>query len=117
MSLKLVLFLSFLSSSFSNGSPWSFDGTLGKDGLPLDRPLNIGHRGASGMYPEHTLISYEQAAAQGADVVECDVVLTKDLVPVCSHSTWLEGKVRSIIGCADGQVKPIRVRCDTVPLI
>ena len=77
--MNLVLFLSFLSPSFCNGSPWTFDGTLGKDGLPLDRPLNIGHRGASGMYPEHTLISYEQAAAQGADVVECDVVLTKDL--------------------------------------
>ncbi|KXZ42399.1 hypothetical protein GPECTOR_152g54 [Gonium pectorale] len=35
--------------------------------------------------PEHTLASYELAIQMGADFIECDVVLTKDLVPVCRH--------------------------------
>ena len=36
-----------------------------------------GHRGSCGMYPEHTEISYTEGAKQGADVIECDMVLTK----------------------------------------
>ena len=41
------------------------------------------------MYPEHTVISYNQGAVQGADVIECDMVLTKDLHIVCSHESWI----------------------------
>ena len=49
----------------------------GADGLPTFRPLIIGHRGASGMYPEHTALAYREAARQGADVIECDLAITK----------------------------------------
>ena len=49
----------------------------GADGLPTFRPLIIAHRGASGMYPEHTALAYEKAAEQGADLIECDLALTK----------------------------------------
>ena len=42
------------------------------------------------MYPEHTMISYEAASEQGADVIECDVTVTKDLILVCSHEPWIE---------------------------
>ena len=45
--------------------------------MPLGRPLNIAHRGASGMLPEHTKIAYEKAAEQNADYVECDIAITK----------------------------------------
>ena len=38
----------------------------------------IAHRGASGDHPEHTLAAYEEAVAQGADGVECDIRLTAD---------------------------------------
>lgn len=48
-------------------------------------PLVIGHRGASGMKPEHTLESYREAIAQGADAIEPDLVMTKDLVLVSRH--------------------------------
>jgi len=34
--------------------------------------------------------AYEQAIADGADYIECDVTLTKDLVPVCIHENWLD---------------------------
>ncbi|CAG9135530.1 unnamed protein product [Plutella xylostella] len=41
-------------------------------------PLIIGHRGASGYVPEHTLGSYALAITVGADYVEPDIVITKD---------------------------------------
>jgi len=49
------------------------------------RPLIIGHRGASGLRPEHTLASYELAIEQGADYIEPDLVSTKDGVLVARH--------------------------------
>lgn len=55
------------------------------------RPLVIGHRGASGDRPEHTLASYELAIDQGADYIEPDLVVTKDLVLVARHETELSG--------------------------
>lgn len=48
-------------------------------------PLVIGHRGASGYVPEHTLASYWLAIEQGADFVEPDLVATKDGVLVARH--------------------------------
>ncbi|MEO8687136.1 MAG: glycerophosphodiester phosphodiesterase [Solirubrobacteraceae bacterium] len=49
------------------------------------QPLIIGHRGAAGYRPEHTLASYELAARMGADYVEPDLVSTKDGVLVARH--------------------------------
>ncbi|MFN8944212.1 MAG: glycerophosphodiester phosphodiesterase family protein [Pseudobdellovibrionaceae bacterium] len=53
------------------------------------RPLIIGHRGAPGTYPDHTLESYREAIRQGADVVEPDLVITKDGVLICRHENDL----------------------------
>ncbi|WP_369136966.1 glycerophosphodiester phosphodiesterase [Modestobacter versicolor] len=53
--------------------------------------LVIGHRGASGYRPEHTLASYELAARMGADYVECDAVSTADGVLVCRHENEISG--------------------------
>jgi glycerophosphoryl diester phosphodiesterase len=50
-------------------------------------PLVIGHRGASGHRPEHTLASYELAARLGADYIEPDLVATKDHVLVARHES------------------------------
>ncbi len=54
-------------------------------------PLVIGHRGASGTFPEHTLESYKAAIDQGADFVEPDLVLTKDGVMIARHEPILDG--------------------------
>ena len=54
-------------------------------------PLIIAHRGASGDRPEHTLAAYELAIDQGADFVEPDLVVTKDLVLVSRHENELSG--------------------------
>lgn len=50
-----------------------------------DKVIVIAHRGASGVRPEHTLESYAQAIAGGADYIEPDLVLTKDGVLVARH--------------------------------
>ncbi|MFN2099600.1 glycerophosphodiester phosphodiesterase family protein [Altererythrobacter sp. MF3-039] len=49
----------------------------------------IAHRGASGDRPEHTLAAYELAIDQGADWIEPDLVVTKDLVLIARHENEL----------------------------
>ncbi|MFC0623845.1 glycerophosphodiester phosphodiesterase [Kribbella deserti] len=51
----------------------------------------VGHRGASGYRPEHTLASYELAARMGADYIEPDLVVTKDKVLVARHEPEIGG--------------------------
>lgn len=53
--------------------------------------LVIGHRGAPGYRPEHTLASYELAARMGADFIEPDLVSTKDHVLVARHENDITG--------------------------
>jgi glycerophosphoryl diester phosphodiesterase len=48
-------------------------------------PIVIGHRGACGYVPEHTLPSYFIAMQAGVDYVEPDLVMTKDAVLVARH--------------------------------
>ncbi|MGQ0719918.1 MAG: glycerophosphodiester phosphodiesterase [Pseudonocardiales bacterium] len=54
-------------------------------------PIVIGHRGACGYRPEHTLASYELAARLGADFIEPDLVVTSDGVLVCRHEPEIGG--------------------------
>jgi glycerophosphoryl diester phosphodiesterase len=51
----------------------------------VPRPIVFGHRGASGEAPENTLVAFERALAQGAAILETDVHVTRDGVPVISH--------------------------------
>ncbi|MBC6436347.1 glycerophosphodiester phosphodiesterase [Nostoc sp. HG1] len=48
-------------------------------------PIVIGHRGASGLRPEHTLAAYQLAIDLGADFIEPDLVSTKDGVLIARH--------------------------------
>ncbi|MBS0361654.1 MAG: glycerophosphodiester phosphodiesterase, partial [Proteobacteria bacterium] len=48
-------------------------------------PLVIAHRGASGERPESTLLAFRQAIAEGADVIEPDLEVTKDGHLVVRH--------------------------------
>ena len=58
--------------------------------LDGQEPLVIGHRGASGLLPEHTLEAYSVAIAQGADFIEPDLVITKDGVLIARHEPILD---------------------------
>src|ERR1700754_337614 len=54
-------------------------------------PVVIGHRGACGYVPEHTLTSYFIAMQDGVDYVEPDLVMTKDHVLVARHENEIGG--------------------------
>ena len=54
-------------------------------------PLVIGHRGASGTLPEHTLQAYALAIKVGADYIEPDLVSTKDGVLIARHEPNIGG--------------------------
>ena len=54
-----------------------------------------GHRGARALRPENTLPAFEYAIAQGVDVLELDMAVTKDNVIVVSHDPILHPPVCS----------------------
>ena len=59
--------------------------------LTGDKPLVIGHRGAAGYLPDHTLEGYKRAIEMGADFIEPDLVATKDGVLVARHEPNITG--------------------------
>lgn len=76
-------------------------------------PLVLGHRGASGDRPEHTLAAYKKAIADGADFIEPDLVVTKDGVLIARHEPMLavaqvrrnaNGTIAEILRDASGNV-------------
>src|SRR5919107_329744 len=59
-------------------------------------PLVVGHRGACAYRPEHTTASYELAIDMGADLIEPDVVVTRDGVLVVRHENELSRTTRRV---------------------
>ncbi len=53
--------------------------------LDGSKPLVIGHRGAAGYLPDHTLEGYRRAIEMGADFIEPDLVATRDGVLIARH--------------------------------
>lgn len=49
----------------------------------------IGHRGAAGLAAENTMQAFDAAVAAGVDMIEFDVRLTKDHIPVVIHDALL----------------------------
>jgi glycerophosphoryl diester phosphodiesterase len=85
--LAAALLLALLGAGVSAGGATAGERPRpGKRALkPARTPVVIGHRGASGYRPEHTLASYALAARMGADYIEPDLVSTKDHVLVARH--------------------------------
>jgi glycerophosphoryl diester phosphodiesterase len=72
---------------------------------PADAPvLNIGHRGASGYAPEHTIPAYDLALELGADYIEQDLQMTRDGVLVALHDDTLDRTARGPKGNCTGPV-------------
>ena len=72
---------------------------MGRAEIPEESwPVVVAHRGASAAYPENTLLAMEAAVAEGADVIELDIRLTRDGHPVVMHdadvSTTTDGTGR-----------------------
>ena len=87
--LELLVLLSF-ASCVAAGTPTA------ETSCP-DRPLVIAHRGASGDAPEHTHAAYELGILQGADVIEPDLVMSRDGVLFTRHESAL-GSTTDIAG-------------------
>jgi glycerophosphoryl diester phosphodiesterase len=56
---------------------------------PPPFPRVIGHRGACGLLPEHTLASYQLAIDSGADAIELDLISTRDHQLIACHDLEL----------------------------
>ena len=55
-------------------------------------PLVIGHRGCRALRPENTIPAFEHALKAGADMLELDVVVTRDNALVVHHDLELNGR-------------------------
>lgn len=92
-----TLVLSACGGSDSNAEAWP------------PTPTVIAHRGASALRPEHTLAAYQKAIDDGADIIEPDLVITKDGVLVDRHENAL------CILNADGSVKEATTNVAELP--
>ncbi|MFA6929680.1 MAG: glycerophosphodiester phosphodiesterase family protein [Lentisphaeria bacterium] len=55
----------------------------------LEHVIVTAHRGASGCYPENTLLAMRKAVEWGADIIEFDLRVSKDGVPIVLHDETL----------------------------
>jgi glycerophosphoryl diester phosphodiesterase len=66
----------------------------------LATPISIAHRGCAGEAPENTIPAFERAIAQGADILETDVHLSRDGIPVLIHDEIVD-RVTNAAGRVD----------------
>lgn len=85
--------------------------------LMSKRVINCAHRGAMAYEPENTLRAFRAAADMGADMIELDVFLTADGVPVVTHGARLHTKPRAVFvrGMPWSEVRELRVHGEPVP--
>jgi glycerophosphoryl diester phosphodiesterase len=81
----------FLALSVALGGPLALATPAKAEGRCAGNPIVIGHRGASGYRPEHTLASYQLAIELGADSIEPDLVSTSDGRLVARHENENSG--------------------------
>ncbi|EPS69135.1 glycerophosphodiesterase-like protein, partial [Genlisea aurea] len=68
---------------------------LGRNAAIEVNILVISNEGASGIYPGCTDKAYEQAAADGADVLDCPVQISSDGIPFCLGSINLRDRTNA----------------------
>ncbi|WP_299922421.1 glycerophosphodiester phosphodiesterase [uncultured Nocardioides sp.] len=95
LGLALATALTTLAPLAASGAPATAAPAAGAKPSAVEpsvgEPVLVGHRGASGYRPEHTLAAYELAIEQGADYIEPDLVATKDGVLVARHENEIGG--------------------------
>lgn len=70
---------------------------------PAGTPQVIAHRAAAGNWPENSRTAVQNSVDRDYDGIEFDLVLTRDLVPVLAHDTWLHPELCTQ---ADGSAIP-----------
>ena len=78
-------------------------------------PTVTGHRGASALRPEHTLAAYQKAIDDGADLVEPDLVSTKDGVLVARHENEIGGTT-NVAEVAQFATRKVTKSIDGIPV-
>ncbi|WP_429911774.1 glycerophosphodiester phosphodiesterase family protein [Glycocaulis sp.] len=79
------------------GAPDAISGQLAEDASEIgtfptltgELPAIVAHRGASGYFPEHTLPAFQLANEQGADILEPDLMVSRDGVLIVRHDPYL----------------------------
>ena len=78
-----------------------------------NRPVILAHRGCRAQAPENSMPAFELALAQGADVLETDLQITKDRELLCIHDSTVD-RTTDGSGRIDqmtlAEVKQLRVR-------
>lgn len=85
------LALTMLCAGLALAACGSGDDVLPFQTLNGEQPLVIGHRGAAGYLPDHTLEGYRLAITMGADFIEPDLVATKDGELITRHEPNITG--------------------------
>ena len=58
--------------------------------LDSGSPWIVAHRGDSRFCPENTMSAFRSAMEKGAEMIECDIHLSRDRVPVVIHDSSLD---------------------------
>ncbi|MBW2578504.1 MAG: glycerophosphodiester phosphodiesterase [Deltaproteobacteria bacterium] len=74
----------------------------------LPRPISIAHRGCAGEAPENTIPAFERALSQGAGVLESDLHLTRDGIPVLIHDAIVDRVTDASGAVADFSAEALR---------
>lgn len=77
--------------------------------------LVIGHRGAAGIAPENTLEALRAGVQADADILEFDVRLTKDRVPVLIHDSYMAKTPRQSSRVSQLTVKQLQTKFPSKP--
>ncbi len=74
----------------------------------IPRPVSIAHRGCAGETPENTIPAFERALAQGAGVLESDLHLSGDGVPILIHDAIIDRVTDATGSVADFTAEELR---------
>ena len=107
------------SRMLSSAPPLGFDPEASRTISPADlleldprtpgpRAKIFAHRGASGLFAEHSRAAYQRAIEEGADGLEIDLHLTADGEPVCFHDATVERTSNGIGAVADLSLEHMR---------
>ena len=78
-----------------------------------NRPAILAHRGCRAQAPENSMPAFELALAQGADVLETDLQITKDRELLCIHDSTVDRTTNGsghINQMTLAEIKELRVR-------
>ena len=74
----------------------------------MNQLLTIGHRGAKAHAPENTIASFKKAIEMGVDMIELDVHLSNDLVPMVIHDATVDRTTSTNGNVADFSAKELQ---------